>query len=408
MTGGEQVGSIVFDEPEAGGSAAGAEELTAGPGGPRLSRRHLLLGAAGLAGAGAAAWWAAGPGDAPDPDAGRPQPVAVSGPQPSWSFRAPAAQAPERVVGPTVLPLVATEDELFLLTPETGAVAKRVAMPGGPDDTLLAAGDLLYQTRVGRFLAHGYGMTLQVANPSGLSPSWELLAVGGDVLYGATRGLKDGKLFALSMASGALLWTRPVVDRDGGYLKALETVRGRAVLVAHSTRDEVVGLDPETGERIWAAPADQGLSWRECGADDVYVASRATGIRSLSLRDGSANWTVEEQEARPLRPLAFGNTLFLLRDNGVVSCNDARDGGELWSRQLPFRLDARCRPVLVAGSLFVPGPVSGGVCALDERTGAVRWTFRDAEPGVQYWRVATDGRHLFLGHDRVLHGLAPA
>ncbi|MGW4650001.1 outer membrane protein assembly factor BamB family protein [Kitasatospora sp. NPDC004289] len=403
MTAGEQVGSIVFDEPEGDGSRVGPEELAAGPAAPRPSRRQLLFGGAGLAAAGAAAWWWGRAGGEPE------RPSAVEGPVPIWTFRAPEAQAPERVTGRTVLPMVATGEELFLLTPETGAVAKRMAMPGGPDDTLLAAGDLLYQTRIGRFSAHGYGISLEVVNPPALDPSWELLAVEGEFLYGRTRDLPDEKLFALSATSGAMVWSRPGMGEDGGFLMDFQSVAGTRTLLARSTRDEVVALNGFTGELLWSARADQGLTWREAGFEHAYVAHRATGIRSLSLRDGSVEWIVEEQgDTRLLRPYATGGDVYLLRDNGVVSRNELTDGRELWSCQLPFRLDARCRPVAVAGSLFVPGPVGGGVCALNERTGEIRWTFRDTEPGVQYWRVATDGRHLFIGHDKVLYGLAPA
>ncbi|MFJ8039350.1 PQQ-binding-like beta-propeller repeat protein [Kitasatospora sp. NPDC096147] len=402
MAGGEQVGSIVFDEPEGPGLDTGAEELATGPARSGPSRRQLLLGAAGLAGAGAAGWWwSRGPEPVP------PKPAVLSGPEPSWTFRAEEPQAPERVTGRTVLPLVASGSELTLLTPETGAVAKRISLPGGPDDTLVAAGDLLYRPRAGEFSVLGYGVPMQVFLPPVLGESWQLHAVDGDALYGRSALGTEPVLFAMSASKQELLWTRPAVDPGGGFLTDLQTAEHGGVLLARSTRDEVVAVHPLNGDLLWTAPADQGLSWREVGSMQVYVANRATGIRALSLLDGSVSWTVEGREgARPLRPHASGP--YLLWDTGLVTRHDEATGEELWAARLPFRLDWRCRPVAVAGSLFVPGPLAGGVCALDERTGAIRWTLRDAEPGVQYWRVATDGRRVFVGHDRVLHGLAPA
>ncbi|MBB4944699.1 outer membrane protein assembly factor BamB [Kitasatospora gansuensis] len=375
-----------------------AEHLAATPGGP--SRRQLLLGAAALA-AGGAAWWFGRDGER-EPEEHR---AVVSGPTPLWTFRGEAPQAAERLTGTGTVPLLATAERLYLLAPDSGAVAKWIAVPPRPGplaDDLLAAGGLVHQAEDGRFLAYGYGPDRSVAVPPETGKYAQLVTVDGEVAFGLGGGL-ESRLFALELTSGRLRWMRPAREGDG-LLTSLEPAPGGR-LVARSTRDEVVALNAADGSVLWTTPADQALSWRECDAERVYVARRANGVRALGLADGRPGWVLEDESWRPIRPLAADGALYLLRDSGEVTRNVPADGTEMWSCRLPFRLDSRCRPVAVGGTLFVPGPTNGGVWALDIATGAVRWTFRDAEPGVQVWRLNTDGERLYAGHDRVVYAL---
>ncbi|KQV12020.1 MULTISPECIES: PQQ-binding-like beta-propeller repeat protein [unclassified Kitasatospora] len=394
---GEQVGSTTLDEPE-GGAPAG-EQLEAAPGGP--SRRQLLLGAAALVAGGAA--WGLGRGGDREPERGR---VAVSGPEPLWTYRGEVPQAADRVAGAGTVPLLATTEQVYLLSPDSGAVVKRIELPSGPPgpraEDLLAAGDRVHQVGGGRFTAYGYGPDQSVAIPPEAGRFCQLLDVDGDVLFGV-GGFEDGALFALDLPTGRPCWLRTARENDG-FLTDLQPAPGGR-LVARSTRDEVVALSAADGSVLWSASADQALSWRECDAERVYTARRANGVRAFGLADGRPGWVLEDESWRPIRPLAADGALYLLRDNGEVTRNVPADGSQVWSCRLPFRLDSRCRPVAVGGTLFVPGPTGGGVWALDIATGAVRWTFRDAEPGVQVWRLNTDGKRLYAGHDRVLHAL---
>ncbi|WP_405020981.1 PQQ-like beta-propeller repeat protein [Kitasatospora sp. NBC_00070] len=391
---GEQVGTITLDEPEGGGPVT--EQVAAVPGGP--SRRRLLLGAAALVGGGLA--WRLGRSAEPDGDR-----VAVSGPEPLWTYRGEAPQAADRLAGAGTVPLLATAEMLYLLSPDSGAVAKRIELPsgatgGGAD--LLAAGSLVHEARIGRFAAYGYGPDRSTAAPPGADRSCRLLAADDELLFGAGDGWPGG-LFALELATGRPRWTRPDQEAEGLLTELQPAPGGR--LVGRSTRDEVVTLNAADGSVLWRAAADQALSWRECDAERVYTARRANGVRAFGLADGRPGWVVEDQSWRPIRPLAADGALYLLRDSGEVTRNVPADGSEMWSCRLPFRLDSRCRPVAVGGTLFVPGPTGQGVWALDVATGAVRWTFRDAEPGVQVWRLNTDGKRLYAGHDRVLYAL---
>ncbi len=49
-------------------------------------------------------------------------------------------------------------------------------------------------------------------------------------------------------------------------------------------------------------------------------------------------------------PLAAGNRLFVVQDNGVARCLDAGSGEEIWSKRLGGSFSAS--PVLAAGAVF--------------------------------------------------------
>ncbi|MFC8453218.1 PQQ-binding-like beta-propeller repeat protein [Kitasatospora sp. NPDC057223] len=409
---GGRSGGICIDLPDGDGPQP-TDELARPPAG-RPTRRQLLLGGGALAAA-AAGWWLTRE-DRPRPPG---TPVATSGPEPLWTFHGPAAQAPERLDGPQAVALFATRSELLSLDPVTGAQRRRIRRPpgGAGGGRELLGGDRVFGYATG--LLTGRHLTdpaqdWQFAVPSTLVAPGTPLALDcydGEALHGRAPAALDGPtgaplLLALSARTRELLWSRAATE-NGGDLTELRTAPGQR-LIARSSRDELVALSSVDGTRQWLAATDQALGWYESDAEHVYVAARASGLRALRLTDGAPSWGLApgpDEAWRCLQPLAAGGALFVPRDNGLVTRNGAADGTESWARQLPFRIDLRSRPVLVGRTLFVPGPRAGGVWALDAATGEVRWVFQDSGPGVDFWRLSTDGEHLFAGHDDVLYSL---
>lgn len=109
---------------EADGAAREPVDVVGGGGdGPRLSRRGLLAGAGVLA-AGAAVWAFGRSGaDQPAPPP-KPQPTALSGPTPLWTYRGPEAMTPERLTGPPTRPVFLSRAGLQVLDPATGEAAR--------------------------------------------------------------------------------------------------------------------------------------------------------------------------------------------------------------------------------------------------------------------------------------------
>ncbi|MDH6129909.1 PQQ-binding-like beta-propeller repeat protein [Kitasatospora sp. GP82] len=214
---------------------------------------------------------------------------------------------------------------------------------------------------------------------------------------------RKSSVFAVAVESRRLLWARP----DANGLRGLTPAPGHRLL-ASSAAGEMVSLDAADGSRQWSVPVGELSAIR--GTDDrhVYLATGAGGVNVLRLADGGTEWTLTPEQGdtwRCLWVVAADDNVLILRDKGELTCNATRSGEQRWSAALPFRLDLRCRPVLVRDTLYVPGGASEGVCAVDIRTGRLRWTFRDSSPGVQVWTLSTDGERLFAGHDTQLNAL---
>ncbi|GJF33821.1 hypothetical protein KNE206_65210 [Kitasatospora sp. NE20-6] len=395
---------------------AAGEELHEPPAAP--GRRRVLLGAAAALIGGAAAWRLTRDGRPPR------EPRLFSGPAPVWTVDGPGPQTPERLAGTLPGAAYVTAAALLLLDPATGSVRHTVRLPeagrpapgptgGTPGPGRLLPGDERVYTATATAV-RGYRLTDGVgdreATATGLlgrSAAFVLDGWADGTAYGrAASGSSAGSLvFGLGTGPGTTGWVRPAGE-GGGQLLDLQPAPG-GLLLARSSRDELVALDAADGSRRWLVAADQALRRMETDAARVYVAQRGSGLRAVRLSDGGEAWSLPPARDawRRLRPLAADGLLFVPRDDGVVTRHAAGDGSEVWSCRLPFRPDARCRPVLAGGTLFVPGPRTGGIAAVDAATGELRWTFQDYAPGAGYWQLGTDGRQVYAGHDSVLHAL---
>ncbi|MGA5821803.1 PQQ-binding-like beta-propeller repeat protein [Kitasatospora sp. NPDC094028] len=425
-------------EWEAGADGAGVEPrdvIDGGGDGPRPTRRRLLLGAGALA-AGAAVWAvarAAGEQDAPAPAPTKPQPTALSGPTPLWTYRGPEPMTPERLPRPPERPLYLSNAGLRVLDPATGDATRLVVFdpppqPDWPSDFTPRPKVVLGPQHLFTLTSPGHLDARHLTDPAG---DWSLplpdeltdgrsggpaggpgLSVcAGGVLYGYAWGrYRPGNeptvdhLFALRAADRALLWT---VRAEGDeQVVAVSPAEGGRVACARGLGDRarLVVRDAADGRELWTTPAS---GWCVAGPKHLLVQDGTGGMRALRPT-GEQAWVFgpargESWQAMP--PVPDGDQVYLPRDNGVVTGHDAATGALRWSCRMPFLLDHRSHPVVVGDTLFVPGTAAGGVCAVDTANGRLRWNFRDSGPGRDVWTLAADADRLYAGHDDVLHAL---
>jgi outer membrane protein assembly factor BamB len=419
-----------WDGEADGAAEAPGDVIGAGGDGPRLSRRGLLIGAGVLA-AGGAAWALASSGsDRPVPEPTKPTPTALSGPTPLWTYRGAQAMTPERLVAPPDRPVFLSKAGLQVLDPASGAPGRLLVFdppppPGWPSDleppvgkVAVGSEHLFTATSQGHLDArHLTDPTRDWSLPLPGELQGQLLftCMGGGVLYGYVWGRPraDGtapsnRVFALQVDGRSLLWS---VAGDHQEQPVAPATRGTARVVACARslgdRTELVVRDATTGRELWTAPGDEDLRWCAAAGENFLVPDGNGGVRGLGP-DGEPRWThspARGESWRALPPVPDGVRVIVPRDNGLVTCHDAGTGAVLWSYRLPFLLDRRSRPLVVSGTLYVPGPAAGGVSAIDTATGVPAWTFHDSGPGRDVWTVAADGNHLYAGHDDILHAL---
>ncbi|MER7666910.1 PQQ-binding-like beta-propeller repeat protein [Kitasatospora sp. NPDC096128] len=402
-----------------------------GGGGPRLSRRGLLIGAGVLAAGGAV--WALGragaDGPTPSPSPSKPQPTALSGPTPLWTYRGAQAMTPERLIDPPPRPVFLSRAGLQVLDPAGGAARRLVVFDpprpaNWPSDNEAPGGKVVVGPEY-LFSAESKGHldAHHLTDPAGdwslpmpddLQGEVHLVCADGDVLYGYawSRSDADGivlrtRVFAVRVSDRSVLWSAGGDQQEHPVAVAGTGTRLLVCTRSNGSRAELVVRDAATGREQWTTPGAQDLSWCTPVGTTFLVPDGTGGVRRMGP-GGETLWThapARGESWQALPPVPDAVRVFVPRNNGVVTCLETSTGTVLWSCKLPFLLDRRSRPLVDNGTLYVPGPSAGGVSAVYAATGRLGWTFHDSGPGKDVWSVSTDGSRLYAGHDDVLHAL---
>jgi hypothetical protein len=197
-----------------------------------------------------------------------------------------------------------------------------------------------------------------------------------DRLFVACMHQGPSYVLAVDKASGKDLWKTPrdleckgeAVDSYSS--PALLDVEGRTQVVV-SGADHVTSYDPLTGKQLWISsglsiPHDYGrtIASPGVGGSAVYAASsgfgglgRVLAVRAGGQGDVSAThrlWAYEEQSPDCPTPLHYQGLVYVVRDNGVVSCLDAVTGKLEW-RERVFKGDVKASPVAGDGKVYCLG-----------------------------------------------------
>ncbi len=237
--------------------------------------------------------------------------------------------------------------------------------------------------------------------------------VSGGYVY---EGSSNGWLYALAENTGQVVWSDRIssgfTNPDSGQYPALAIGQGglaapfgnslvfytSAVVVAPSPQptsgsDTAVGyqLDPQhTGgqstdplrlpaKRLWASALEGTASYPLIAGGRIYLTTSAdlapTRLMALNAADGSASWPAVDLSTS-WASLAYDNgRIFTIGAEGRLRAFDAATGAQLWLTALP-QSSFHSPPTAANGSVYVSGrgASSGTLFAVDEQTGAVRWS----------------------------------
>lgn len=227
-------------------------------------------------------------------------------------------------------------------------------------------------------------------------------ALAGDtVLVGAG----DGKLYALSAATGSVLWEYATEGR----IRSSPAVADGVVYVG-SADGSLHAVELTTGERVWRfdaegrslVSADFGFDRRTItsspavGPEAVYVGSRDGHLYAVDRATGEERWRFDHEVSWVISsPAIADGVVYAGSSDGLfVQAVDAASGAELW--RTPTELNVFASPALVNGTLYV-GTFTGAILGLDPATGEEVWRYR-AEDAVMSSAVAADST-LYVGSD---------
>jgi outer membrane protein assembly factor BamB len=232
-----------------------------------------------------------------------------------------------------------------------------LSYPAGPRCTPTVDGDLVYALgAMGdlKALAAADGKEVWSKNfiadyGSGL-PVWGFAAhplVDGDKLICLVGGSNDRLVVAFDKKTGKELWASQSCPGDFGYSPPMIYEFGgvRQLVIWHSKA--VVGLNPETGKRLWRVDFDARYALtaptaRKVGADKLFVTSFYNGAMLLKVAADNAEvvWKSKAKGEKANQttdlssimctPWVDGDHIYGVCSYGQLRCIEANTGTRVW------------------------------------------------------------------------------
>jgi outer membrane protein assembly factor BamB len=208
-------------------------------------------------------------------------------------------------------------------------------------------GTILWKTRLPHVNQHGQGG----------SP-----ALVGDLLIINCDGYDESYIIALDARTGRTRWRRTRrLPTSQAYSTPLGIKTGESSQIISVGAFNTVALDPATGREIWRVTYRDGFSNvpRPVFAHGlVFVTTGFQQATLLAVRpDGAGDvtkthvaWSTSRGVPLTSSPIVVGDLLFMVGDNGIATCLDARTGEPRWVERLGGNYSAS--PVAIAGRIY--------------------------------------------------------
>ena len=173
--------------------------------------------------------------------------------------------------------------------------------------------------------------------------------------------LRDGQVVAVTLADGALIW------KVASQVVGQPAVGGGLLYLA--TRDQLHGLEVETGQTRWSIPLETPLSaplvWN---AGWLIAALDAETLLALRGETGETIWHQAMGGAIHRAPSLAGDRMYVSLDNGGVVALSLMTGDAEWEQ----RLAGAPSEILPLDDLFV-GAADNHFYRLSRVDGSIKW-----------------------------------
>jgi len=171
-------------------------------------------------------------------------------------------------------------------------------------------------------------------------------------------GEDNGKVLALTLAEGKLIWEQTLAPGEGRTeIERLQDVDGtiavaNGVVYASSYRGQVAALIAQTGRPLWthALSSYTGVA---VAPTQIFVVDTDSAVWSLDLRTGTSNWKQEALKYRWLgEASAMGDYVVCGDLEGFVHWLDGSDG-KLAARAQLGKNPIQSQPVVVGDTVYI-------------------------------------------------------
>ena len=237
-----------------------------------------------------------------------------------------------------------------------------------------------------------YENVLNPGNVAGIDRDWSYTtgnkvfsspAVAGGVVY---VGSYDCNLYALSAATGALVWKFTTGNAAVCYaVYSSPAVAGGVVYVA-SSDGTVYALNAATGAKLWSYTAGGLVISSPAVANGVvYVGSYDDNVYALNAATGALLWKFTTGSYVLSSPAVANGVVYASSLDGNVYALNAATGIKLWNYTTGGPIGDSSPAV--AGGVVYAGSSDGNVYALNAATGVKLWNYTtgnavDSSPAV--------------------------
>jgi outer membrane protein assembly factor BamB len=230
------------------------------------------------------------------------------------------------------------------------------------------AGKLLWKRDLGRIDAGAYD-----------DASYEWGNASSPILYDGLVIVqcdqqKDSFLVALRLSDGEVAWKASRDELPSWATPAVVPGAGKDVAELVTNAPKFIrGYDPKTGKELWRlgrssnitapTPVFDGdlivvMSGRRPNAPIFVLKAGAQGDITLpegATAGGSVVWTKEKAGSYMPTPIVYGGQLYVLKNQGILTCYDLRTGELRYEQRLPEVTSGfSASPVAADGKLYLP------------------------------------------------------
>lgn len=215
--------------------------------------------------------------------------------------------------------------------------------------------------------------------------------VAGDLFL---IGNGDGKVYALNLADGALVWTFTTKDR----VWAAPVVKDDVVYIA-ALDHHLYAVELTSGKELWQLETQGALAATPVFVGDyLWVGDFAKTLYQIDLETHTAVWTYDAADWVWATPVVDNNILYFADVGGHVYALDTETRTMLWDNPAVVDDSVRGRPVLSAAGdlLYLAGYEKGAIHVLDTETGdKMNWGVELANPGRLPGDLVADDSRLY-------------